>query len=243
MDPAGTATPPRPTTPSVALPRLLRAVALVLVVPALAGLGGCGSDDDGVTATTSDPTGDAASGFAGVVRDPQPQVGDLTFPEVVDPGTGETSDFSFVAPDPDGLLLVYFGYTSCPDVCPTTMADVKTALADLGDDADRVSLAMVTVDPERDTGEVLDGYVRFFVPENSHILRSEDFDQLHAVEDGFGARSDLVPKADGEGYDVEHTGTLYAVDGDGTIVVEWPFGSVKGPQMASDMRQLLDGTT
>jgi protein SCO1/2 len=136
--------------------------------------------------------------------------------------------------------LMYFGYTSCPDVCPTTMADVRSALEALGPDAERVSVAMATVDPERDTAEVLDGYLRFFVPERSHVLRTEDFGQLHEAEQVFGASSALTPEADGEGYDVEHTGTLYVIDGEGRLVLEWPFGSVNFEQITDDLRQVLE---
>jgi len=221
---------------------LVLASALVLVATS------CGDDEPTATeaTATSEVTGAVdggtapAASLAGVVREPPPVVSDSTLPEVVDVETGETADFAMQAPASGELLLMYFGYTSCPDVCPTTMADVRAALEALGPDADRVSVAMATVDPERDTGEVLDGYLRFFVPENSHILRTEDFDQLHEVEDVFGASSRLIPHDDGEGYDVEHTGTLYVINGDGELVLEWPFGSVGADQIASDLQHLLD---
>jgi protein SCO1 len=65
--------------------------------------------------------------------------------------------------DDGEVLLVYFGYTSCPDICPTTMADIRLALEACHRDlAERVSVAMVTVDPERDTTEVLTGYLGYF---------------------------------------------------------------------------------
>lgn len=215
-----------------------------MAVAALVILSSCGDDDR--STETSDASGTSAATvageapLAGVVRDPQPNVADLTLPEVVDAEAETIEDFTIAAPGPEDLLLMYFGYTSCPDVCPTTMADVRTALEDLGPDAERVSVAMATVDPERDTGEVLDGYLRFFVPERSHVLRTEDFDQLHEVEDAFGASSRLVPHEDGNGYDVEHTGTLYVVDGSGDLVLEWPFGSVSADQMTADLQRLLD---
>jgi cytochrome oxidase Cu insertion factor (SCO1/SenC/PrrC family) len=222
---------------------LWAAVAMLSVM--VAGLASCGADDGsvetgraGAEATTTGSEGTA--GLAGVVREPAPDVSGSSLPEVVDVATGETEDFPFVAPGPDELLLMYFGYTSCPDVCPTTMADVRSALEALGPDAERVSVAMATVDPERDTAEVLDGYLRFFVPERSHVLRTEDFGQLHEAEQVFGASSALTPEADGEGYDVEHTGTLYVIDGEGRLVLEWPFGSVNFEQITDDLRQVLE---
>ena len=97
--------------------------------------------------------------LVGLTRDPAPQVDAVTLPDVSNGG----EPFEFRAAD-GGLLVVYFGYTNCPDVCPTTMADLRTALGDIGDDADRVDVAMVTIDPDRDT-PVLTDYVQSFVPD------------------------------------------------------------------------------
>ncbi|MGE0732977.1 MAG: SCO family protein, partial [Acidimicrobiia bacterium] len=79
--------------------------------------------------------------LVGAVREPRPQVGEVSLPEA---GAGP---FRFAA-EPGHVLLTYFGYTSCPDVCPTTLADLKVVFEDLGAAADRVELAMVTIDPE-----------------------------------------------------------------------------------------------
>jgi protein SCO1/2 len=105
---------------------------------------------------------------AGIVRDPAPVVGEATLPDISDGG----ADFPFVA-GPDQVLVVYFGYTSCPDVCPTTLADLRRALEELGRRADDVDVAMATIDPGRDTDEVLTGYLTSFVPEG-HPLRTTD---------------------------------------------------------------------
>ncbi len=220
------------------VPTVLAFVALTSAVMSV--VAGCGEGDASEADSGGSGTETAEGQLSGLQRDPQPVVADHHLPEVVDVVTGETAEFSFVAPAPDDLLLVFFGYTSCPDICPTTLADVKLALSRLGDDASRVSVAMATVDPERDTPEVLDGYVRFFVPERSHLLRTEDLDSLHEVEAVFGATSSHIPRPDGDGYDVEHSGTLYAVDADGKVVLEWPFGSVKGPEIAADLTALLE---
>ena len=63
------------------------------------------------------------------------------------------------------VALVYFGYTTCPDVCPTTLTDLQAVKDDLGADADRVKIVMVTIDPERDTQAKLKEYLAFFDPE------------------------------------------------------------------------------
>ncbi len=135
------------------------------------------------------------------------------------------------------VLLAYFGYTHCPDVCPTTLADVRSALADLGDDADRVDLAMATIDPDRDTGDVLTPYVRSFVPD-AHALRTTDDDQLQVAADLFGVTYDVSTDDAGE-VEVTHSGFLYAVDDQGRLLVSWPFGT-PSEDVAHDLELLLD---
>ena len=139
---------------------------------ALAGLGiavataGCGGDRE----------------LVGLTRDPAPQVDAVTLPDVSRDG----APFELRA-EPGGLLVVYFGYTNCPDICPTTMADLARALDDLGDDADRVDVAMVTVDPDRDT-DVLADYVDDFVA-GGHALATAD--ERRAALGGRIVRRDL----------------------------------------------------
>ncbi|MEX1281112.1 MAG: SCO family protein [Acidimicrobiia bacterium] len=170
---------------------------------------------------------------AGIVRDPAPVVGDVSLPEVT---TGE--DFAFVAP-PDEVLVVYFGFTSCPDVCPTTLADLRRALEELGRDADRVSVAMATVDPGRDTGEVVTGYLHSFVPDG-HPLRTDDDAELAAAAEAFGASYEVTTADDGR-IDVAHTGFLYAVDDEGRLALTWPFG-IAWQDIQTDLELLLDQT-
>lgn len=169
--------------------------------------------------------------LSGFVRTPQPDVSVVTLPDVSSGG----EDFEFVAPG-QGLLLVYFGYTSCPDVCPTTMADVRRALGELGDDADRVTLAMATVDPERDTDDVITAYVQAFVP-GAHALRTTNDGALRAAADVFGADYD-VSDVDGS-VEVIHTGSLYAVDDQGLLRVTWPFGTA-WEDLVADLELLLE---
>lgn len=132
---------------------------------------------------------------------------------------------------------MYFGYTSCPDVCPTTLADTRTALERLGDGPGRVNLAMATIDPDRDTDDVLSSYVRSFIPD-AHALRTTDEAALRAAADVFGVSYSVTENADGE-TDVSHTGSLYAVDDQGNLLVSWPFG-VTIDDLARDLEILLD---
>ncbi|MDY7105316.1 MAG: SCO family protein [Actinomycetota bacterium] len=171
--------------------------------------------------------------LAGAVRDPLPEVGELALPDIANDG----EPYTFGAEE-DELQIVYFGYTHCPDVCPTTMADVRTALADLGDDAERVEVAMATIDPNRDTEDVLPGYVQSFVPD-AHALRTTDDTQLREVADTFGV-SYRVEEVDGE-IEVAHSGSLYAVDDEGNLVVTWPFGT-SSEDLRLDIEALLERT-
>lgn len=169
---------------------------------------------------------------AGIVRVPAPEVGATSLPDVSAGGAA----FGFAAA-PGQVLVVYFGYTSCPDVCPTTMADLRRALEELGGRADDVDVAMATVDPERDTDEVLTAYVRSFVPAG-HPLRTTDDTELRAAADAFGAdyRVETNPAGDVE---VEHTGFLYAVDDRGMLRLTWPFGT-QWQTIEGDLRWLME---
>ncbi|MCZ7534257.1 MAG: SCO family protein [Acidimicrobiia bacterium] len=160
-------------------------------------------------------------------------VSGITLPDVSNGG----APFDMIA-DRGGVLVVYFGYTSCPDVCPTTMADVRQALSEMGDDADGISVAMVTVDPDRDIDETLTDYIQYFVPE-AHALRTEDDNVLRAAADAFGADYGVTKAPDGR-VDVAHSPWLYAVDDEGVLRVIWAFGA-SPESIASDLSDLLAG--
>ncbi len=177
--------------------------------------------------------GSSEAVFAGSRRDPAPAVDEVGLP-AVDPA-GASEPFSFIADDGD-LLLVYFGYTSCPDVCPTTLADVAAARTKLGDDGERIELAMATIDPERDTPDVLSAYVGGFVP-GSVALRTENDADLQAAADQFGVFYEVSTDDDGV-IEVLHTGTLFGVDDSGTLVASWPFGTTTS-DLTSDLEILL----
>lgn len=186
----------------------------------LLALGACGSE--------------GAEGLRGAVRTPALEVGAVTLPEASADGAPMTMRAS------EGeLLLVYFGYTNCPDVCPTTMSDIRVALDDLPDElADRVSVAMVTVDPERDSAEVLTGYLDHFF-DHSHALRTDDPDELGTAAEAFGVQWEVEAHDPGESYAVGHTALTYVVDDTGVVAVEWPFG-FESESMTADMKTLLE---
>lgn len=169
--------------------------------------------------------------YAGYRRDPLPEVGELSLPEVNNGGR----EFAFAADDGD-ILLVYFGFTNCPDFCPSTLSDVRIAIRRLDEDqADRVALAMVTVDPDRDL-PVLGDYVESFV-DGAHALGTDDPARLAAVAAPFGAAYDVGLADDGE-IEVAHSTALYAVDSEGDLVLTWQFG-VPVDDLVADIDALL----
>jgi len=201
------------------------AVALLLAAGAVA----CGSDGENA----------ANEQLNGMTRNPPLEVGSVSLP---DEGPGGGGRPVRLAGERGGLMLVYFGYTSCPDVCPATLADVHGALSGLErSDAKRVRVGMVTVDPKRDTPRVLNGYLGHFFPRDRfNSFRTTDQRRLARVEAAFGASSKLG-KPDREGnYEVAHTAQVFAVDAGGTVLVEWPFGTTS-ENIRSDLERLLSG--
>jgi len=185
--------------------------ALAAVVLAVTALAGCGGDRQ----------------LVGIARDVPAAVDQTPLPDETSGG----DPFTFRAPA-GGLLLVYFGYTHCPDVCPGTLTAVHRALDELGDDADRVEVAMVSVDPARDQGE-LAAFVTSFVA-GAHGVVTDDLSAVRRLALSFGA--DFVTV---EGGDPTHTDALYAVDDQGGLVITWTYPTPYD-DIAGDIAQLLD---
>ena len=177
----------------------------------------------------------------GVVRDPLLDATGMEFVDYADTDDGEAAG---LVPPADGVTLAYFGYLSCPDVCPTTMADIRVALRKL-DPAltGRVTVAFLTVDPDRDTGpEIRDYLAQFFAGGNTGMsaLRADGTTTLDAAADRLGVTyqvADHTPGADR--YDVAHSAITYVVDDTGTVVRELPFGT-SSEDIARVLRAALD---
>jgi protein SCO1/2 len=134
------------------------------------------------------------------------------------------------------LLVMYFGYTNCPDLCPTTLAAARTAIKNLGADGLKIDLAMATVDLERDTAEVLNGYLSSF-SDRFHALHASSQEELEAAENAFLASSTVTRDANGK-IEVGHSATAYVIDDQGAVLVEWPFG-IDSDAMTNDLQILL----
>lgn len=206
---------PMATKRLAAAVRRVAAVALVAVVAAA-----CGGDD--------------TQELTGYRREPMPEVGELALPDLGNGG----GEFTLRA-QPDGLLVVYFGYTNCPDFCPTTMSDLRLATRRLDpEDAERIDVAMVTVDPGRDLPVLADYIGSFF--DDGHALGTDEPELLARVAAPFGASYDVSETETGA-IEVAHSTSLYAVDDAGRLVVTWQFG-IPIDDLAADLETLLEET-
>jgi len=120
------------------------------------------------------------------------------------------------------IVLLFFGYTSCPDVCPTTLAELNQALGKLDEeDADRVQVVFVTVDPGRDTPERVQAYVNHF--NTSFLGLSGTDEELSKVWNDYGVFREIVDGESAAGYTVNHTARVTLIDGTGNIRVSFAF--------------------
>jgi protein SCO1/2 len=217
----------------------LRSVLASVLVVSLGSVLACGSSEDADTAGASSQSGgssegdesDEAAPLSGYTVEPAPDVSTVVVPKA------DGSAAVAMPATAGGIHLVYFGYTACPDVCPTTMSDLRRALSTL-DEQDRadVSVSMVTIDPARDQGAGFANYVSRFIADGA-ALRTEDPAALRAAADAFGADYEVATNAEGE-VEVSHTGELYAVNDQGRVVLQWPFGT-DHQSLARDLQSLL----
>ncbi|MGY4476993.1 SCO family protein [Bradyrhizobium sp. USDA 3364] len=120
------------------------------------------------------------------------------------------------------LMLVYFGFTYCPDVCPTDLQAIGLALDKLGQDGDQVQPIFITVDPERDTAAHLADYVPMFHPRLIGLTGSAD--AIRKVADAYKVYYARVPQDAGD-YTVDHTAYIYLMDRDGNYLGFFPPGT------------------
>jgi len=133
------------------------------------------------------------------------------------------------------LMLVYFGFTFCPDVCPTDLQAIGLALDRLGPDGDQVQPIFITVDPERDTASHLADYVPMFHPRLIGLTGSAD--AIRKVADAYKVYYARVPQDAGD-YTVDHTAYIYLMDRDGHFVA--PFNLKRTPEEAAvDLKRYL----
>jgi len=127
-------------------------------------------------------------------------------------------------------FLVFFGFTHCPDICPTTLFEISQVLKKLGPDADRTGALFITVDPERDTPSVLKDYLSNFDP---HLrgLTGDDA-AINVAIKAYRVYAKKVPLENGD-YTMDHTAVVYLMDKDGHFIA--PFNLKQTPEAAADV--------
>ena len=163
--------------------------------------------------------------------------------------TGSTAfgkDFSLL--DPDGkvrtladfkgkVVVMFFGYTQCPDICPTTLTEMQQVMTLLGPQSDKVQVLFVTVDPDRDSAEILKQYVPAFDPRFLG-LRPADEAALEKVTKDFKIYYKKVPGTKPGSYTMDHTAGSYAFDPGGRLRLY--IKHAQGPEtLAHDLKELL----
>jgi len=132
-------------------------------------------------------------------------------------------------------FLVFFGFTHCPDICPTTLFEISQVLAKLGPDADRAGALFITVDPERDTPAVMKDYLSNFDPHLRGL--TGDPAAVNAAIKAYRVYAKKVPLDNGD-YTMDHTAVVYLMDKDGHFVA--PFNLKRTPEAsAADLRRYL----
>lgn len=133
-------------------------------------------------------------------------------------------------------VAMFFGYTHCPDVCPTTMSEMNQAMQLLGKDAARVQVLFVTIDPERDTPAVLASYVPAF--NSSFIGLYGNSSETAEVAKNFKIFYQRVNSKDGKGYSMDHSAGTYVFDPSGNLRLFMKYGA-GAEVIAHDLRILL----
>ena len=134
------------------------------------------------------------------------------------------------------IVLVFFGYTHCPDVCPLTLSEFKQIKANLGEQASEVKFVFITVDPERDTTAALREYLSNFDPD--FIGLTGDRGTLDGVWKAYGVYQAKQEVGSAAGYLVDHTARTYLIDRQGNLRLTYPFEMGKDDILA-DVRHLL----
>jgi protein SCO1/2 len=131
--------------------------------------------------------------------------------------------------------LVFFGFTHCPDICPTSLFEISEVLRAMGPDAAKVNAYFVSVDPERDTPAVMKDYLQSFDPNLKGLTGSPE--AVAKMLSAYRVYAKKVPLKDGD-YTMDHTAAVYLLDRDGRFVA--PFNLKQSPQQAAaDLKRYL----
>ena len=135
--------------------------------------------------------------------------------------TRDNGDIFRLSEQKGKVVLLFFGYTFCPDVCPTTLAELKQVYDGLGDNAQFVQVVFITVDPGRDTSQKIQEYVNRFNP--AFIGLSGSQTELENIWKGYGVFREIVPGTSPTNYIVNHTARIILIDPDGNLRLSYGF--------------------
>jgi protein SCO1/2 len=209
---------------------MMGGLALMLVLPLLAGCGGSESSAaDDSAASSEQPVYEPPTD--GTPIEPPRELMDFTLPNQ----DGEPMSLSDLRGKP---TLIYFGYTYCPDICPTTLADIRRAKRTLNEQGDDVNVLMVSVDPERDTPQVLKRYLSNF--DEDFVGMAADMQTMRQIGADYGL---YVKKVEIEGttadYLIDHSAATYLVDSEGNLVMMYGYG-IPPEVLVEDVQALLE---
>jgi len=134
------------------------------------------------------------------------------------------------------IVLLFFGYTACPDVCPTTLAELKQVMDKLGDKTRLIQVVFVSVDPERDTPDKIQEYVEHF--NRQFVGLSGSSTDLQVIWDNYGVFREVVESESAFGYIINHTARTYLIDMDGNLRLSYGF-QTPVEDIVSDLEILL----
>lgn len=137
------------------------------------------------------------------------------------------------------VVVIFFGYTQCPDVCPTTMMEMAQVKQALGDEGDKMQVLFVSLDPERDTPDVLKAYMDAFDPEFVGLVPDSD-KELQELAKSFKIFYERVDGSAPGTYTIDHTAASYVYDPKGRLRLFARYGA-STQDLAEDFRQLLAG--
>lgn len=211
---------------------------------ALTALTACQPKQDAQTAASETQSASAAQAEGAKAAKPLAPAGQLNGTDMRKEDIG--GDFTMT--DGDGkpfklsdlkgnVVLISFGYTHCPDVCPTELLTYSDTLKQLGDAAKNVKVVFASVDPERDTPELIDKYAKQFNPDFIGITATEG-QSLPVIKQQYRVVSAKVNAKEDANYLVDHTSGAYLIDKNGEVAVFEPYGT-EPDAIAADIKTLL----
>lgn len=147
------------------------------------------------------------------------------------------SNFSFSKNKGDKIFLLNFGYTSCPDVCPTTLATLRNVIVNLGEQSSEVEVLFITVDPKRDTVEKLGKYIPYFHNNITGLTGSvEEIDNVTSAYRIFYFKEEEISDTE---YLMSHSPSVYLIDKKGDLLLKYPQNKIDAELIVKDIRKLI----